>query len=63
MKKVMSDQKYENNAKLKQNYTQTLLIAFKMAYSCSFVLGGIRDFLDFFPKRFKTSTTENKVDQ
>ena len=35
----------ENNAILKENYTVTLLIAFKMVYPCCFRSGGILDFL------------------
>ena len=31
----------KNNAIFKQNYTQKLFIAFKMAYSCCLRLGGI----------------------
>ena len=39
------EQKCENNAVFKQNYTAKLLITFKMAYSCCFSLGGNLDFL------------------
>ena len=46
------EQKCENNAVFKQNYTAKLLITFKMAYSCCFSLGGNLDFLDFLQKRF-----------
>ena len=41
-----------NNAIFKQIYTLKLLIAFKMAYSCFFSLGGNLDFLEFLPKKF-----------
>ena len=47
-----------NNAIFKQIYTLKLLIAFKMAYSCCFSLGGNLDFLEFLQKSFITSTTE-----
>ena len=50
-------QKCENYAILKQNYTLELCIAFKMAYSCCFSLGGNLDFPDFLQKSFKTSAT------
>ena len=51
-------QKCENNeASFKQSYTLKLFIAFKMAYSCCFSLGGNLDFLDFLQKSFITSTT------
>ena len=40
-----------NNAILKQIYTLKLLIAFKMAHSCCFSLGGNLDFLDFLQKK------------
>ena len=46
------EQKCENNAVFKQNYTAKLSITFKMAYSCCFSLGGNLDFLDFLQKRF-----------
>ena len=46
-----------NNAIFKQIYTLKLLIAFKMAYSCCFSLGGNLDFLEFLQKSFITSTT------
>ena len=46
------EQKCENNAVFKQNYTAKLLITFKMAYSCCFSLGGNLDFLDFLQKKF-----------
>ena len=46
------EQKCENNAVFKQNYTAKLLITFKMAYSCCFSLGGNLDFPDFLQKRF-----------
>ena len=39
-----------NNAIFKQIYTLKLLIAFKMAYSCCFSLGGNLDFPDFLQK-------------
>ena len=45
-------QKCENYAILKQNYTLELCIAFKMAYSCCFSLGGNLDFPDFLQKKF-----------
>ena len=42
------EQKCENNcAVFKQNYTEKLLITFKLAYSCCFGLGGNLDFPDF----------------
>ena len=44
-------QKCENYAILKQNYTLELCIAFKMAYSCCFSLGGNLDFPDFLQKK------------
>ena len=40
-------QKCENFAIFKQNYTLELFIAFKMAYSCCFSLGGNLDFIYF----------------
>ena len=43
--------KYENNAKLKENSNQKLLIAFKMAYSCCFGLRRYLDFTDFLQKK------------
>ena len=43
------EQKCENNASFKQNYTPKLFIAFKLAYYCSFSFGGN---LDFLVKRF-----------
>ena len=46
-------QKCENTDMLKQNYTLKLLIYFKMAYSCCFIL---KRNLDFLKKKFKTST-------
>ena len=42
-------QKCENF--FKQNYTQGMLITFKMAYYCFFSLGRNLDFLDFPPKK------------
>ena len=50
--------KWGNNAIFKQIYTLNLLIAFKMAYSCCFNLGGNLDFLESLQKSFITSTTE-----
>ena len=51
-----------NNAILKQIYTLKLLIAFKMAYSCCFSLGGNLDFLDFLQKKsLITSTTDGEI--
>ena len=47
----------ENNASLKQIYTLKLLIAFKIAYSCCFRLGGNLDFPEFLKKSLITSTT------
>ena len=41
-----------NNAIFKQIYTLKLLVAFKMAYSCCFSLGGNLDFLEFLQKKF-----------
>ena len=40
-----------NNAIFKQIYTLKLLVAFKMAYSCCFSLGGNLDFLEFLQKK------------
>ena len=40
-----------------QIYTLKLYIAFKMAYSCCFSLGGNIDFPEFLQKSFITSTT------
>ena len=45
-------QKFENNASFKQIYTLKLFIAFKMAYSCCFSLGGNLDFPEFLQKKF-----------
>ena len=45
-------QKCENYAIFKQNYTLKLFVAFKMAYSCCFSLGGNLDFPDFLQKKF-----------
>ena len=42
---------------LKQIYTLKLLIAFKIAYSCCFRLGGNLDFPEFLKKSLITSTT------
>ena len=50
-------QKCENYAIFKQNYTLKLFVAFKMAYSCCFSLGGNLDFPDFLQKKFITLTT------
>ena len=44
--------KCENNASCKQIYTLKLFIAFKMAYSCCFSLGGNLDFPKFLQKKF-----------
>ena len=44
--------KCENNAMFKQIYTIILFIAFKMAYSCCFSLGGNLDFPEFLKKKF-----------
>ena len=43
-----------NEAIFKQNYTQKLFIAFKMAYSCCFGLRGNLNFPDFLQKNFYT---------
>ena len=43
-------QKCENDAIFKQNFTLELYIAFNMAFSCCFSLGGNLDFLDFLQK-------------
>ena len=51
--------KCENNASFKQIYTLKLFIAFKMGYSCCFLLGGNLDFPEFLQKSFKTSATGN----
>ena len=45
-----------NNAIFKQIYSLKLLIAFKMAYSCCFSLGGNLDFLKIFKKSLITLT-------
>ena len=45
-------QKCENNASFKQINTLKLFIAFKMAYSCCFSLGGNLDFPEFLQKKF-----------
>ena len=47
--------KYENNcASFKENYSLKLVIAFKMAYSCCFSLGGgIKIFKNFSNKVLK----------
>ena len=50
--------KGENNAIFQQNYTLTMFITFKMAYSCCFSLGENLDFPDFFQKSLITSTTD-----
>ena len=55
------EQKCENNAVFKQNYTAKLLITFKMAYSCCFSLGGNLDFLDFLQKRFYRNQLQEKA--
>ena len=44
--------KCDNNASFKKNFTQKLLIAFKMAYSCCFTFGGNLDFPEFLQKLF-----------
>ena len=44
--------KCENNASFKQIYTLKLFIAFKMAYSWYFSLGGKVDFPEFLQKKF-----------
>ena len=44
--------KCENNAIFKQIYNIEQLIAFDMAYSCCFSLGGNLDFLEFLQKKF-----------
>ena len=49
--------KCENNASFKQIYTLKLFIAFKMAYSCCFSLGGNIDFPEILQKSFIASTT------
>ena len=49
--------KCENNVIVKQIYTLKLFIAFKMAYSSCFSLGGNLDFPEFLQKSFITSTT------
>ena len=51
--------KCENNVIVKQIYTLKLFIAFKMAYSSCFSLGGNLDFPEFLQKSFITSTTES----
>ena len=44
--------KCENNASFNQIYTLKLFIAFKMAYSCCFSLGGNLDIPEFLQKKF-----------
>ena len=44
--------KYEKISGFKQMYTMKLFIAFKMAYSSCFSLGGNLDFPEFFQKKF-----------
>ena len=44
--------KCESHAIFKQNYTQKLLMAFKMAYFCCFCLIGNLDFPDFVQRGF-----------
>ena len=44
--------KGESNASFMQIYTLKLLIAFKMAYSCCFSLGGNLDFPEFLQNNF-----------
>ena len=44
--------KCENNASFKQIYTPKLLIAFKIAFSYCFSLGGNLDFPEFLQKKF-----------
>ena len=46
------EQKCENNAIFKPNYTLKLFVTFKMAYSCCFSSGGNLDFLEFLQKKF-----------
>ena len=43
-------QKCETNAIFKQNLTETLIISFKIAYSCFFSLKENLNFLDFLQK-------------
>ena len=43
--------KCKNNASFKQIYTVKLLIAFKMAHSCCFSLGGNMNFPEFLQKK------------
>ena len=45
-------QKCENYAIFKQNYTQKLLISFKISYYCCFGLRGNLEFPDFLQKKF-----------
>ena len=51
-------QKFENNVSFKQIYTIKLFIAFKMAYSWCFSLGGNLDFPELLQKRFMTPNTD-----
>ena len=44
--------KYDNNAFFQENYTQKLLMAFKIAFSCCFGLRRNLDFPDFLQKMF-----------
>ena len=48
------------NASFKDIFTLKLFIAFKMAYSCCFSLGGNLDFPDLLQKSFTTSTAVSK---
>ena len=43
--------KWENNAIVKQNYPQKLIIVFKMVFSCCFGFRGNLDFPDFLQKK------------
>ena len=54
--------KCENNASFKQIDTLKLFIAFKMAYSCCFSLGGNLDFPEFLQKKFYNINYSIEID-
>ena len=54
--------KCENNASFKQINTLKLFIAFKMAYSCCFSLGGNLDFPEFLQKKFYNINYSIEID-
>ena len=69
IKKVSSEvwtcKNCEDNPIFKQNYSLTLLIAFKMAYSCCYNLVGKLDVLDFLKKfinyEYRSKTTLHDI--